>query len=161
MTTLNTKSLLMLLCGLGLCLCADAQTVVAASGGSYEQSSAEVSYTLGEAVIFTAELSGNDVTQGFHQPHLTVVGVEEQVISDVRVYPNPTSGQLIIELGDNPDGMELQLVNALGQVVHTGRLVNQELQTTLDLSDQAAGNYFLKLHNATEEINTYQIIKLN
>jgi len=64
----------------------------------------------------------------------------------MRVYPNPTSGQLRVS-GDILDGKdrEIRIFNVVGQVVFTSQLSKLSPETTIDISHLANGLYFLKV----------------
>jgi hypothetical protein len=66
----------------------------------------------------------------------------------LRVFPNPTAdGQLNVELsGINAKASQLTVLNALGQVVHTGLMPAGT--ATLDLSRLAAGVYTFRVQTA-------------
>lgn len=73
------------------------------------------------------------------------VGIQENPsLEGVTIYPSPTDGPLQIEV-DAPGRMEVEVFNALGELVHTSSF--QGSRTTLDLSDQAAGMYTVRVSN--------------
>jgi len=64
------------------------------AGEHFATAGAQLSWTLGEAVIETYAPGGGtaQLTQGFHQTQLTVVALNESVtVFPVLVYPNPTT----------------------------------------------------------------------
>lgn len=72
------------------------------------------------------------------------VGVDEQQMSDIRVYPVPTSGMLNLKL---VDGIELvRVVNTMGQVVME-RSLSGKLTDVLNLQGLNAGAYTLQFVN--------------
>lgn len=64
-----------------------------------------------------------------------------------RYYPNPSQGELLIDLSlSGADVSDLQLFNALGQIVYQQRLDGQaKWQQQLDLSALPAGTYLLQV----------------
>ena len=79
-----------------------------------------------------------------------------------RVYPNPTTGQLIIDNGQlttaplsHPEGGKqptIEIFNVVGQVVFKSHLSKLSPETSIDLSHLANGMYFLKIDNKTFKI---------
>jgi hypothetical protein len=72
-------------------------------------------------------------------------GLEEQVKnSGFKVYPNPTTGDVFVEL--NTVGTALVKVSDLtGRVVKSETVENTGSRFPLDLSGQASGTYFLEV----------------
>ena len=71
---------------------------------------------------------------------LNFLGVSENEMVKVGVYPNPTNGPLNIVT--DADNFEYQVVNAIGQVVLSG---NANGRTTISVSGLNSGVYFLKV----------------
>ncbi|SHI95589.1 Por secretion system C-terminal sorting domain-containing protein [Hymenobacter daecheongensis DSM 21074] len=63
-----------------------------------------------------------------------------------QLYPNPTSGSVLVEVPDDFAGREIRVLNTLGQVVLKQKLTNRS--TTLELSAQPAGIYLVQVHGA-------------
>ena len=81
------------------------------------------------------------------KPSTTVLSTATATLAGVslRVFPNPTAdGQLSLELsGANAKASQLTVLNALGQVVHTGPVAPGTAQ--LKLGHLAAGVYTFRL----------------
>ena len=74
----------------------------------------------------------------------------------VSVYPNPSSGIFNIDLREEPRlEAELKVVDVMGNIIHSEKLAHSDL--TIDLSKEAAGNYFLVLESG----DLVKAIKLN
>ncbi|GAA4005039.1 hypothetical protein GCM10022408_16050 [Hymenobacter fastidiosus] len=63
-----------------------------------------------------------------------------------QVYPNPTTGQVRVEVPREFGGREIRVVNTLGQVLTTQKLVGS---ATLNLSAYPAGLYLLQVQGAS------------
>jgi len=85
------------------------------------------------------------------------VGIASEAVRqlDVRVSPNPTSGQLNVQLEKN-NNYTLHILNALGQVILSQAA---DMQTNLDLKDINSGIYFLKVMDKNHTLYTTRIIK--
>ena len=139
---------------------ASAQEVISSGGNHHENSSAMISYTLGEAATFTGSSSENILTQGFHQTNLTVTGIEEPMSIGLKVFPNPTSDKVVVEFDDPQSGVQLMLFDANGRLIDQKSVMQNQHRTEFDLGQVASGNYFLKVHDAVNT-NSYHIIKSN
>jgi antitoxin component YwqK of YwqJK toxin-antitoxin module len=79
--------------------------------------------------------------------------------ADIQIYPNPTKGQLAVEI-NNISGEasgEIYLYDAGGKIIER-RAFGAERKIDFDLSRQAAGIYILKI-NIEGKISTWKIIK--
>ncbi|MBF9143256.1 T9SS type A sorting domain-containing protein [Hymenobacter properus] len=90
----------------------------------------------------------------------TVLGTGTATLAGVslRVFPNPTAdGQLSVELsGINAKASQLTVLNALGQVVHTGTVAAGTAQ--LQLSQLAAGVYTFRVLTA-QGVLTQRVVR--
>lgn len=76
------------------------------------------------------------------------VGIEEEVFGDLKLFPNPTSGQFRISgEGKFADGMTVSLVNSLGQTVKRigTRPSAGKFDIDIPVSDLSSGIYFVAL----------------
>ncbi len=84
-------------------------------------------------------------------PCLTLGINDEKQNLNLKVFPNPFVNKIQI---DNPTGLEdFQLLNSLGQIMWTGRNINQQ-----DFSYLQNGLYFLKISNNIE-LQTFKLLK--
>ncbi|UKN01760.1 T9SS type A sorting domain-containing protein [Paracrocinitomix mangrovi] len=116
------------------------QMNVIASSGTYSPGATHtVAWTIGELVIVTATSSGNDITQGFHQDSLWVVGVEEYMPEvDITVYPNPARDIVNISSSEQT---KLYIYDAQGKIVATEEI--NTITTSIDVSHLSRGTYNL------------------
>lgn len=131
--------------------------VIATAGDHYIGSMAGISWTMGEVVIETVTGSNAIITQGFHQPDISGVGVEELANGSWQfsVYPNPSRGAFIIE-GDVSLSFRIKVYDIIGQVIWKGQMIGG--RRVIDLTGTANGMYFLNVNN--EKFNTtYKIQK--
>jgi hypothetical protein len=88
--------------------------------------------------------------------NLCSVGINENSLSNISLYPNPTAGNITIGLEKTTPNLNLSLTNALGQVVLTKNYSSTNY-INLDL-DAPKGIYFLRLESNGKVI-TKKIIK--
>ncbi len=86
--------------------------------------------------------------------NVTVTSFEEIESGRViKIYPNPITTELIIEIEGNTKIINFEIFNAIGQVVYKSNLIEK---TIIQTSDFAKGVYLLKLENG----ETYEIKKI-
>jgi len=136
------------------------QTVIGAAGSMHGNANGGISYTIGEVVIPTAAGSQAVLTQGFHQPWVSISTALEDVTAHeghALVYPNPTRHELFVEVDDALGAEAFTLLNAAGQLVLDGRISG--MRTALDLSPYADGTYHLRLTDDTgAPLRTFTLI---
>ena len=150
------------------CLQAQSLTpeVQASSGDFYTGGGVTLSWTLGETVTETYSNPSNVITQGFQQPDVTVTKIEEANAGiNVVVFPNPSAGQLNVELTSVASRkMQLELVDINGRLVHTQEAeVPAGVQTlTMNIASITAGHYVLRVKDTVKKTQSvYKIQKNN
>jgi hypothetical protein len=76
--------------------------------------------------------------------------------SDINLFPNPSDGDIILNVGNKLLGEQYFVYDVLGKMVLYGKLENKD--THIDLSGYQEGNYFLKIGN--DRYQSFQLIKL-
>ena len=131
-------------------------SVISSSGDSYNNGGVNMDYTLGEIVVETQTNSTTILTQGFHQGDLKVTTSVVNLDIKTKIYPNPTTNFIIIELEKNVNA-ELLVYDINGKIVVKDKL-NDEQKKQLDFSFLTQGNYFLHI-NISDKQSVYQINK--
>ncbi len=85
------------------------------------------------------------------------IGITENKITDISIFPNPSSGNFTIDLGKEYTDVSVQISNILGQTISSekyalAKIIAQEINAS-------AGIYFVKVGTAKGESNTLRIIK--
>ena len=90
--------------------------------------------------------------------HITNVGVgENENNSTINIYPNPVANELIIEAKGNKEKIEFEILNAIGQVVFKGSLMEKTIVQTKNF---AQGMYMVKLGNG-KRFEFRKVVKSN
>ena len=128
---------------------ADGNLLVAGSG--FEESSRYTDFLLSKYQLT------NDFTIICESSISTSIDKTELPQNSIRAYPNPTSGELLMEF---PAGEweALTLIDALGREVLSADLSKAENQIRLGLTDQNSGIYFLQLSSSDGITITERII---
>lgn len=114
------------------------QKVFGAAGEFTQAAGNTVSWTIGELVVETFQVTANHLTQGFHQSDLYVVSVEDFGLLDIQVYPNPARESINISADM---ASKMSVYSAEGKLIQV-RDINETL-TTMDVSHLSRGTYML------------------
>ena len=157
--------------------------VIASGGKTKTAGNIMLEYTVGEPFVKTLSSANNKITQGFHQPTITVTrlmngeeipeataDVEERTTTGqsqnfesfkVEVFPNPATEYVKVRLEESsPSECYLFLSDASGKLINTMRLT--ETETTLDFTRIATGNYILVVKTADGTVNeSFRVAKVN
>ncbi len=89
-------------------------------------------------------------SDGIDIEFVNCTGIEENNLTDVRVYPNPASGIFNIEItGDANNPVNITIINVAGKVVYNldNIVVSVTRTEKVDLSNYADGNYTIVVTN--------------
>ena len=141
-------------------------SVVASSGGNYEGTDMQVSWTLGETVIATISDGNTTLTQGFHQETYEIIGLEETIKNEdyeVNLFPNPTDNLINCEIKNNENIQKIifRIMDSKGNTIDLKEfkeVQSKEFETKFDLTSSAPGEYFIQIMN--DEYNkSFKVIK--
>ena len=135
------------------------ERTVIGSTGQFSETADGISldFTVGEAAVAFLN-NGLSAAEGFHRSTLSIVVSTETPTEDwaVRVFPNPTSQWLQIELPETGD-YNAQLNTTSGQLLWKAPL--QPLSNQINLNNLPAGIYWLSIRNEKGEQQSFQIVK--
>jgi len=152
------KHLLLLLLSLPLLIFGQvtSPSLISCSGDSHSNNNVNMDFSIGEVVIETHQ-NNEILTQGFHQEILSVhTGVSELNVG-TKVYPNPTTSELIVELESNVNG-EILIYDINGKIIISDKLDNERIKQ-FDFSKFSQGNYLLHI-NIKDKRDIYKIQKI-
>jgi hypothetical protein len=82
----------------------------------------------------------------FNSTNVNSVGVEEQSLSDILIYPNPVSGFLTIARNDHDaTQVTVKLLDMMGKEIYTNTTFNNTIQ--IDMIPYSKGIYILRLED--------------
>jgi hypothetical protein len=142
----------------------EAQTTINVTSHSASINGIVYDYSIGEMTMISTERASNlIVTQGILQPNSRTSKTDEVIskidfVDFVKVYPNPTSNILFIELTDT-ENATFQLFDALGKILVDTKSIG--MKSRIDLSAFAIGNYNLVVKNDTNQTQkmSFKILK--
>jgi len=158
------------------------RNVIAAGGKTKIAGNIMLEYTIGETFVKTLSSPSNKITQGFHQPTVTVTRVMNEqeapaVIEDaaerttaglateannfkVEIFPNPATDYIMVRTETVSQISTLTLIDISGKLVYSGKL--NETEKRIDLGFLPNGKYFLSVRNEDGSINeSFKLIKVN
>lgn len=99
--------------------------------------------------------TGQTVLLGTYAP-CSATSLDEEALADLAVFPNPSSGEITIDLGDHVGEIEtVTLFNVVGKVI-AQLPANSEL-LHYDLSDQPAGLYLVTYNFSNRPAHTQKL----
>jgi hypothetical protein len=123
------------------------QTVVATQGGVCKDTNASLEWTVGEPSTETFSSSQNIITQGFHQPGLVIVAIEEVIPEySITVFPNPVNEQLTVTNNGEEKKIFFVIVDINGKKAASGMFSDN--RTVIDMSSLPTGVYLLRFFTA-------------
>jgi len=82
----------------------------------------------------------------------SLAGIFDNEISDLTVYPNPTAETIFVK---NSDATEYAIVNAIGAIVQSGKIINNEIS----VSELQNGQYFIQITTNNSVSSTTKFVK--
>jgi hypothetical protein len=156
------KKLLLIFGGIAGFSSAFAQTLspqVFASGGTnLTGTNATMEFTIGEVATSTLTAGSDALTQGFNQPEIEIVAVEEFIdVYTIQLYPNPTEQFITVETNSEEE-LQVEVFDALGKKVIDPHMFNQKV--ALDVHAMANGTYLVCVSRTNgERLKNFSVIK--
>lgn len=89
-------------------------------------------------------LKQTDFDGHFENSKIVPVSCIDEVLRDIKVYPNPVTNELTIEIAGNNERISFVIINSMGAVVYKGE-INQKI--TVHTLHFAPGTYIIKFEN--------------
>jgi hypothetical protein len=138
---------------------------VNSAGVKMTQANGSLSFTVGELVVLSqTDSQGNTLGGGFTAgATLTTVSIQETdaAVLDVKVYPNPTTELVNIQINHSTIDQVLVTISDLqGKEVYSGKYAGISNVIGINTASYATGTYLLSLKNLNNQLlGTYKIIK--
>jgi len=138
-----------------------AQQGYTAAGGVASGSGGTAAYSVGQIVYTSNTGAGGSVAQGVQQPYeiSIVLSLEDHQISlNMKVYPNPTSDFLILNVGNfELSTLNFELFDVSGKLLESKKITSST--EIISMENLPSSTYFLKVTSNNEEVKTFKIIK--
>ena len=129
------------------------QTVMVTSEGPWTDYDGNIQDASGVYEYFYTNASGCDSVVTVALTVNEINTAVSEVLSNVNVYPNPTNGNVSIELGDLTN-VSVKVTNLIGEVIYEDHKISN---STYNLYiEEAAGLYFVEISNE----NNKEVVKL-
>lgn len=139
-----------------------APEVISSAGTSFNNGTSQLDWTLGEPATLTYTSGSDILTQGFHQPNLTVTSLDDQQTDySINVFPNPVTDHVQIRFsGAGKETLTIELFAADGRLLES-RKNGTDPQIQLNMGSYKSGVYLLSIKGEQSKIRTYRIVKSN
>lgn len=117
------------------------RSVVGSTGGNYTFSTGSISATVGENIIASVENTSFTILQGFQQNHYGNIAVRKVEKSTLKIWPNPVSNYLHVQLPADVAQVLYEVLDASGKLVLSGTPSGNQI----DVNNLSAGYYHIKL----------------
>ena len=131
--------------------------VIQETGAEMESgTSTTFTFSSGEEGVYTVEVNdkndcGPIAIASIEIAFIPVGGTDQYNFSSARIYPNPTSGKVTLEIPFEKAECTLELLNLSGQVLMNRKVASKAgiVKETLDLSDLSKGMYMIRVDGHT------------
>jgi hypothetical protein len=101
--------------------------------------------------------TGNCQSRPSNVIYISLLDVKNIAGSNVKIYPNPTTGLLTFDWGSDRINAHLTVYNVVGQVMKQEDIINRSRHEA-DLSMLPAGNYVVSLKNEDGSVSTHKLL---
>ena len=105
---------------------------------------------------YAVEITSGTCTELSNCIQFDTLGLDSFLASEVKVFPNPVSTDLYIEIANNTNTIALDLFDVSGKIVLQKAVSNESI--SLNMKNLPQGVYFLKI-SSSKKTGTYKIVK--
>ena len=105
---------------------------------------------------YAVEITSGTCTELSNCIQFDTLGLDSFLASEVKVFPNPVSTDLYIEIANNTNTVALDLFDVSGKIVLQKAVSNESI--SLNMKNLPQGVYFLKI-SSSKKTGTYKIVK--
>jgi PKD repeat protein len=104
------------------------------------------------ATIFRMSQSSDMITVNVKQNTATGIKAQSAASGLINIYPNPSNGEFVLELTSQAKENTVSIYNVMGVKVFE-KSVQANVKQTIDVTNLAAGTYFVKINSEAGSIN--------
>jgi hypothetical protein len=138
-----------------------AQQSINTAGGDATGIGGSIAYSIGQVVYTTNNSNSGSVAQGVQHAYEIFAVSSEDAISSMKclVYPNPTVGDITLELKEDiGSSLRYQIFDLQGKLLISGPVISAH--TRLPLNLLTASTYLLRVSNEEQrQVSTFKIVK--
>tara|TARA_B100000963_G_scaffold302845_1_gene275893 strand:- start:779 stop:1261 length:483 start_codon:yes stop_codon:yes gene_type:complete len=134
--------------------------VIGTDGGHVKNNQFSLSYTIGEVVSGLARdrLNNIDITQGFHQPNISIVSVEDHDFDvNITVFPNPAIDYINVKISDLERANRFYIYDISGRLLSQQQILEKAFK--IGFSQLSTGNYIILFTKDDTKIKTIKVQK--
>ncbi len=134
--------------------------LVSSAGDSFNNTSYQLDWSIGECLTATHTAGAYVLTQGFHQNSYQITSVKDLAKDiNITVYPNPTSDFISLNFVkvQNFGKVSYTITNINGKILQQAEVTNDNEQ--LNFSNYANGVYFISVVQTEHALSQQQLIK--
>ncbi len=89
--------------------------------------------------------------------YISLLEVNGVSVPNLHLYPNPTTGKIVLDWQGSPETMQVDIYNTVGQKLLHDEVINQSVYEA-DLSQWSNGNYFVEVKDVKGYRTTYKVL---
>lgn len=117
-------------------------SVTATSGNTLQNGSVALDFTIGEPITNSFQNGPVLLTQGFHQPVISLADISEWEEANIQLFPNPSTNEVSLQIPVN-SYQQLRIFDEQGKLVYENDYLKEI--NVLDVRSWATGKYNLVL----------------
>ncbi len=160
---MRMKKIFFIVIALAITLLTKGQTampeLISSSGDSFNNSSYQLDWSIGESVTSTHSSDDYVITQGFHQGIYIITSLDD-FCEDIKMlaYPNPTNDFISLSVENlEIKNMQYIITDLTGKILASEKITSS-LQT-INFSKYAVGTYIVSITQNNQLLKSFQIIK--
>jgi uncharacterized repeat protein (TIGR01451 family) len=139
----------------------DSELIAKIEGNSYTDSTLDPEQVY--CYTITALCAGDIESEPSNKECLSTITAINELQNDIKIYPNPTSGELTVETDNYPSLQGIEILDMMGKCVATvetlrATSLQQPTTFTIDISHLASGIYFIRIQTENGVI-TRKVVK--
>ncbi len=139
--------------------------IVSSGGGIGQTNNLILDWTLGETSVDYISYQNRLITEGFHQPSVLVLGVQNEIIENgyhFLLSPNPVLSNLNVQIqSDENSKLGINLTDINGKVISVTMANSKNDSKEIDMTSLECGFYLLSIKNSDGiNLQTFKVLKI-